>query len=149
MDTKKMLPPTYLLIAILLIAPLGFFFPIVQVIPPIWSLLGLIPIALGVIINLIADRAFQQAQTTVKPFEDSAAFLVDGVFRISRNPMYLGFVLILAGIAILLRGLSPWLVVVGFAILMQRIFICREEEMMAGQFGGEWDAYCKQTRRWV
>ena len=144
-----MLPPTYLLIAILLIALLGLLFPIERVIPPVWNLLGLIPVALGIIINLVADRAFQQAETTVKPFEDSNVILVDGVFRISRNPMYLGFVLILAGIAILLRGLSPWLVVIGFAILMQRVFIRVEEDMMAAQFGAEWDAYCKTTRRWM
>ena len=86
MELKKMLPPTYLLIAILLIALLGLLFPIERVIPPVWNLLGLIPVALGIIINLVADRAFQQAETTVKPFEDSNEILVDGVFPHQPQP---------------------------------------------------------------
>ena len=149
MASRKMLPPTYLLIAILMMVLLGFFFPILRVIPPVWNLLGLIPIAVGITINLIADRFFQQVHTTVKPFERSSALAVGSVYSISRNPMYLGFVLILAGIAILLRALSPWLVVIGFAILIQRIFIRIEERMLAKQFGALWDAYCKHTPRWV
>ena len=149
MFLKKTLPPTYLLIAILMMVPLGFVFPIVRVIPPVWHWLGLLPIVLGIIINLLADRFFQQAKTTVKPFERSSVLVVDGVFRFSRNPMYLGFVLILAGMAVLLCALSPWLVVVGFIIFVQRVFIQVEERMLADQFGAVWEGYCKHTRRWV
>lgn len=50
-----------------------------------------------------------QAGTTVKPFQESTALITDGVFRLSRNPMYLGFVLVLTGIATLLGSLTPWL----------------------------------------
>lgn len=149
MSSKKMLPPTCLLIAILVMVPTAVLFPILRVIPPVWNLLGVITIAVGITINLIADSLFQQVYTTVKPFERSSALAVGSVYSISRNPMYLGFVLILAGIAILLRALSQWVVVIGFAILIQRIFIRIEERMLAKQFGALWDAYCKHTPRWV
>lgn len=149
MLSKKILPPMYLLIAILVMVVLGFAFPILRVIPPVWNLLGLVPVALGIGINLAADRFFQQVHTTVKPFERSSALAVGSVYGISRNPMYLGFVLILAGIAILLRALSPWAVVIGFVLLIQRVFIRVEECMLAEQFGALWDAYCKHTPRWV
>ena len=50
---------------------------------------------LGLTPNLLADRAFKKRDPTVKPFEESTALLTTGVFRVSRNPMYLGFGLIL------------------------------------------------------
>lgn len=149
MFTKKILPPTCLLLAILVMAGLGFLLPGAQVIPPFWNLLGLIPVALGIGLNLLADRFLHQVQTTVKPFEPASVLVVDGVYRISRNPMYLGFVLILAGIAVLLRAISPWLVVIGFVFLIRQVFILVEERMLANQFGAMWEGYCKHTRRWV
>jgi protein-S-isoprenylcysteine O-methyltransferase Ste14 len=63
--------------------------------------------------------------------------------------MYLGFVLILGGIAALLGSASPWLVVAGFAVLMDRTYIRVEESMLRAHFGEEWTAYKKAVRRWV
>ena len=102
MQAQKTMPTTYLLISIVVMAALYFLFPAMRIIPPLWNLFGLVPLALGVIINLAADKAFHQANTTVKPFEESSALIMHGVFRVSRNPMYLGFVLMLIGIAVLL-----------------------------------------------
>jgi len=149
MFTKKMLPPTYLLIAMLLMMVLGFLFPIQHVIPPVWGLLGLVPVIAGILLNLLADRFIKQAQTTVKPFERSSVLAVGSVYWISRNPMYLGFACILIGIAVLLGAISPWLVVIGFVVLMQQVFIRVEERMLADEFGALWLGYCKHTRRWL
>jgi len=149
MLNKKILPPTYLLISILVMVDLGLVFPIPRVIPPFWNLLGLLPLVFGVLLNLVADRAFQQAHTTVKPFSQSSSLVTEGVYQISRNPMYLGFALVLIGIAILLRSLVPYLVIALFVLLIDRVFIRVEEKMLADQFGGQWEAYRKQTRRWI
>ena len=149
MKGKNVMPTTYLLIAIVVMVALHFLFPVVRIIPPLWNLLGLIPLVLGVIINLIADQAFHKANTTVKPFDESTALIREGVFRISRNPMYLGFVLILIGIALLLRSLTPYVIVVAFAILMDRMYIRVEERMLAEEFGTEWEEYKRNTRRWL
>jgi protein-S-isoprenylcysteine O-methyltransferase Ste14 len=102
-----------------------------------------------VILNLVADRAFHRANTTVKPFEESSALITSGVFRISRNPMYLGFVLLLIGIAVLLGSLSPCAVVLVFAILMNRVYVTVEEQMLAEKFGLQWEEYKQSTRRWA
>ena len=118
-------------------------------IPGLWNLLGLIPTFLGVAINLSADKAFHQARTTVKPFQESTSLVTNGVFRISRNPMYLGFVLILIGIAMLVRSLSPYLVVFVFAIFIDKIYIRTEEYMLTEKFGSKWQAYKAKTRRWL
>jgi len=149
MAAKKIFPPAYLLISILVMLGLGLLFPIIWVFQPFWNLLGLLPLALGVWLNLSADRAFHQAHTTVKPFAQSSTLVTERVYQISRNPMYLGFALILIGIAILLGSLLPYLVVAVFVLLIDRVSIRVEEKMLAGQFGEEWEAYRKKTRRWI
>jgi protein-S-isoprenylcysteine O-methyltransferase Ste14 len=145
----KMMPTTFLLISIVAMIALHFLFPAMRIIPPLWNLLGIIPLAFGVAINLIADKAFHEANTTVKPFEESSFLMTSGAFRITRNPMYLGFVLILIGIAVLVRSLTPYAVILAFAILLDRVYVTVEERMLAEKFGAEWEEYKRHTRRWL
>jgi protein-S-isoprenylcysteine O-methyltransferase Ste14 len=149
MTSKKLQPPTYLLLTILVMIALHWLVPLSQIVPGLWRLTGLIPLAAGISLNIAADRAFQRAGTTVKPFEASTTLITTGVFRISRHPMYLGFVLILLGIAVLLGSLTPWLVIPIFVILIDRVFIQTEERMLAEQFGQSWSTYTAGTRRWL
>jgi protein-S-isoprenylcysteine O-methyltransferase Ste14 len=149
MTGKKILPPTYLLIAILMMVAFHWLGPLIQIVPGLWRLAGLIPLVGGISLNIIADRAFQRAKTTVKPFEASTTLITTGVFRISRHPMYLGFALILLGVAVLLGSLTPSLVIPIFVILIDRVFIQAEERMLAEQFGQNWLAYKAGTRRWL
>ncbi|MBN1316880.1 MAG: isoprenylcysteine carboxylmethyltransferase family protein [Anaerolineales bacterium] len=149
MNPKKIMPTMYLLIAMIIMVALHFIFPLYMLIPPVWNLSGILPVVIGLAINLMADGAFKKANTTVKPFQESNALITSGVFRITRNPMYLGFVLILIGIALLLRSLSPFIVIIVFAILIDQIYIRVEERMLADKFGSEWDAYRQTTRRWI
>jgi protein-S-isoprenylcysteine O-methyltransferase Ste14 len=149
MKHKPVLPPTYLYAAIAVMVALHFLFPVKRIIPFPWNLLGVLPLALGAALNIIADKAFRKAKTTVKPFQESAALITDGVYRISRHPMYLGFVLILIGLAVLLGSLTPFFVIPIFAVVMDRVFIVVEERMLDEKFGQAWLAYKGQTRRWV
>jgi protein-S-isoprenylcysteine O-methyltransferase Ste14 len=113
------------------------------------NLIGLFPFLIGVALNIIADRDFKRYQTTVKPYEESATLLTEGVYRYSRHPMYLGFVLILLGISLLLGSISPYVVVLIFAILMEIVFIRVEEEMLSETFQGEWRQYKSKVRKWI
>jgi protein-S-isoprenylcysteine O-methyltransferase Ste14 len=149
MKAKAILPPTYLLVALILMALLHLAIPVVKFVPAPWNLLGILPVAGGIALNLLADRDFHRAETTVKPFETSSALVTTGVFRITRNPMYLGYVLILIGVGLLLRSLMPLVVIPVFGFLMAWIFIRAEEEMLQETFGPAWDAYAKQVRRWI
>ena len=146
---KKVLPPTYLLLAILLIVALHFLYPVTTFIPLPWNLLGIGPIGFGIWVNLRADQSLHRAQTTVKPFEEPAALIVDGAYGISRHPMYLGFVAILIGVALLLGSLTPYLIVILFAVLMDVLFIRVEEQNLAQKFGTDWVAYKQKVRRWI
>jgi protein-S-isoprenylcysteine O-methyltransferase Ste14 len=146
---RKILPTTYLLISIVLMVALHFLIPLVQVIPVPWNILGIVPIVAGVALNLIADSAFRKVRTTVKPFEESSSLVTNGVFRLSRNPMYLGFVLILLGIAIVLGSLTAFAIIPVLAILMDRVFIQVEEGMLEVKFGQTWLEYKAKERRWI
>jgi len=149
MKRKPVLPPTYLWTAVIVMVALHFVLPAAKIIPFPWQLIGVLPLALGAALNIIADRAFRVSKTTVKPFRESAALITDGVYRISRHPMYLGFVLMLLGLAILLGSLTPLWVVPIFAIVMDRVFIVVEERMLAEKFGQAWLDYKAEVRRWV
>lgn len=149
MKAKNLFPTHYLLIAILLMLTLNFLFPVKRIIPVPWIVFGFIPLAIGITINLIADKIFHQVNTTVKPFVESASLITEGVFRYTRNPMYLGFVFILAGIAFLFGSLSPWIIVPIFAIMMDFMFIRVEEGMLNVKFGSAWLKYKAKVRRWL
>ena len=146
---KRALPPTYLLGSIVAMIALHFLLPWRRVIPHPWRLLGIAGVLVGIVLALVADRAFKRHRTTVKPFEESTSLVTTGAYAISRHPMYLGFVLLLGGIAVLLGSLTPLLVVGVFAVLMERMFIRVEERMMEAQFGQAWLAYKAKVRRWI
>jgi protein-S-isoprenylcysteine O-methyltransferase Ste14 len=149
MRGNNALPPTYLLIAILSMVVFHFLLPAVNLIPLPWNIIGILPLALGIAINVIADSAFRKVGTTVKPSTESSALITKGVFRVSRNPMYLGFVFGLVGVAILLGSLTPWLVIPVFAVWMDRVFIQVEERMLEQKFGQTWLEYKRKVRRWI
>jgi len=149
MRQKKPLPPTYIFVSIVFMLLLYFLFPVVKIVRFPWNLLGAVPLFAGIFINLVADDVFKKHDTTVKPFETSNVLITDGVFQITRHPMYLGMVFILSGIAVLLGELSPFVVVPIFAYLMDAVFIKAEERMIEGQFPHAWREYKKKVRRWI
>jgi len=149
MKGKKVLPPTYLLVSIVVMVALHFLFPVTEVIPLPWNVLGIVPLASGIAINIIADNAFRKVKTAVKPFEESSALVTSGVYRISRHPMYLGNVLILIGVAVMVGSLTPYVVIPIFVVLIEKVFIKVEERMLEEKFGQAWLEYKDKVRRWI
>ena len=145
----KLMPTTYLLVAILLSIALHYLMPIMDVIHTPWNLFGLVLVVFGIWINISADQAFKRSKTTVKPFDESSVLVQDGVFRFSRNPMYLGFTSILLGVSILLTSLSPYIIAIVFAVSMDFIYIRIEERMLGDEFGDEWAKYRSRVRKWI
>ena len=149
MSNERILPPMYLFTSLACMVLLQFFLPVYQLISYPWNAIGIIPLMLGMTLNISADRAFKKTGTTVKPFEVSTTLVTSGVFRYSRNPMYLGMVMILTGVAFLLGALSPFIIIPIFAITMDRVFIVSEENMLDQRFGGKWQQYKEYVRRWI
>ena len=148
-ERKGPLPPTYLFVAIVVMVALHVLLPGMKLLPFPWNLLSVGPLGIGVALDLVADRALKKRQTTVKPFEESSVLITDGVYRISRNPMYLGFVLILLGIGVFMGSLIPFAIIPILAVLMDVVFIRVEERMLEEKFGERWVRYRKQVRRWI
>jgi protein-S-isoprenylcysteine O-methyltransferase Ste14 len=149
MKAISITPPNYLFLAIVIMVLLHFLVPGVTLLNNPWRFLGALPLALGILLNLIANRSFKVHRTTVKPLEVSTALIVNGVFQVTRHPMYLGFVLILFGIATLMGSLTPYFVVFVFAVFMDRAFIRFEEHKLEETFGEIWLTYKRRVRRWI
>jgi len=138
-----------MLIAMVAMIFLNFLLPLAIAIQSPWNLLGMIPVALGVYISVVAEKSFRDARTTVTPFAESSVLVTNGLYRISRNPMYLGFILILIGIAIMMRSLTPFAIIPVFLVAIEKRFVAIEERMLAEKFGMQYTDYTRKTRRWL
>ncbi len=105
----------------------------------------------GILLMLAGGYAFQKAKTTFNPTKPTAASSVvtSGVYRLSRNPMYGGFLLTLIGWATFLSHTLPFLLLPVFVAYMNRFQISPEERALSAKFGDEYEAYKHAVRRWL
>jgi protein-S-isoprenylcysteine O-methyltransferase Ste14 len=145
----RIFPPIYLLAAILGMIALHRLVPGAIVLPRSWRWLGLAPFIGGLVLGIGAARLFAKHKTTIKPGDTSTYLLTAGPYRFSRNPIYLGMVLVLIGVAAMLGSSTPWLLVPVFIWLINRNVIPVEEAMMTAAFGSAYERYCGRIRRWL
>lgn len=107
--------------------------------------------ALGIGVSAAGTWSFWRARTTVNPTRPEAAssLVTTGVFRVTRNPMYLGLVLVLAGWAAHLANVAALAGPLLFALYITRFQILPEERVLAARFGPDFKAYSLRTRRWI
>jgi protein-S-isoprenylcysteine O-methyltransferase Ste14 len=117
--------------------------------PAPWRWLGAAPCVAGAALAGTALGLFRRAGTTHHPFGDASALVTTGPYRLTRNPMYVGVVLLLLGVALL--AASPWMLgaPVLFVLWIDRLQIPREEEFLATRFGGAYADYRRRVRRWL
>ncbi|MDX2250899.1 MAG: isoprenylcysteine carboxylmethyltransferase family protein [Nitrospira sp.] len=106
---------------------------------------------LGVVIIGWAMLSFLEAQTTVNPMKPSSAssLVTTGIYRHSRNPMYLGMLFILVGWALYLANILTFLVLPAFILYMNQFQIKPEERALTARFGREYLEYMSQVHRWI
>lgn len=92
---------------------------------------------------------FAKHGTTIFPGSAASSLLTDGMFRYSRNPMYLAMVVGLMGIWPVTGGYSPLAIILAFTAHIHHRFILREEAHLRALFGEEYEAYCRKVRRWI
>ena len=95
------------------------------------------------------DVDFDAAGTPVMPFSESTAVVDTGLFRFSRNPIYLAMVLALTSIGVIIGDLLPLIVIPAFVLIIQTLFIHHEERVLEQRFGEAYRAYKSRVRRWL
>jgi protein-S-isoprenylcysteine O-methyltransferase Ste14 len=105
----------------------------------------------GIALALAGVLSFRRTQTTVDPRypERVNALVTAGVYRVSRNPMYLGMLLCLAALAVWLGNLLAVLILPLFVAYLSRFQIEPEERAIRTRFGDEYVDYCSRVRRWL
>jgi len=147
---KKLLPPAlFLLFAIFMgVICWGFGFNHNIIYP--FNLIGLPLLFLGLAIAQINKKLFIKLDTNVNTFDEPDKLVNTGFYKYSRNPMYLGFLISLLGLAIIYQGaISSFFLVLVFFIVVDLWYIRFEEKAMLNKFGTEYEEYSQNTRRWI
>lgn len=145
------IPPVIIVVLVaglmLLVAPL---FPQVQFGPlPNW--ISLAVAILGVILPLVAAISFRRAQTTVHPSnpEKTSTIVTTGIYRVTRNPMYLGFAFILLGWGLYLGNMVALFGLPAYMFYMNAFQIKPEERILTEKFGQAYQDYRRKANRWL
>lgn len=106
---------------------------------------------LGLAAALAGVTEFRRAQTTVDPTDPSksSSVVTGGIYRFTRNPMYVGFLLIVVGWAVYLANPWAFLGPVAFVLYMNRFQIEPEERILKERFGAPFEQYLRSVRRWI
>ncbi|HEX7858875.1 MAG TPA: isoprenylcysteine carboxylmethyltransferase family protein [Verrucomicrobiae bacterium] len=115
------------------------------------SVLGWVIGVLGFIGCFLGFLEFRRSKTTLNPTKPgtSSSLVQTGIYRHTRNPMYLGFLLMLVAWAIVMGNVISFLVLPGFVIYLNRFQIQPEERALTSIFGDEFTAYRSGVRRWI
>ena len=143
---KITFPPFILLASIVLQIILLFFFPISV---DLSSLLGLILILSGISLVFVSFRFMRKMKTTFIPDGTPEVLISSGPFKFSRNPIYLGMLTVLVGVAFLMSSLSAIIIAFVFGIIINFTWIAHEEKKLHELFSEDWENYSSKVRRWI
>ena len=175
----RILPPSLVLLLLLSILALWGFLPGPELLPAPWRWLGVPVTLLSVVIlmgasrqfhaavvqdhiqccpqpplffyfeNSAGSRTFDRAGTNIKTFDAPGTLVTTGWFRFSRNPMYVGFTLLLVGAAAVAGCAFALASPIVFALISARIYIPFEESALSRAFGDAYETYRRRVRRWL
>jgi protein-S-isoprenylcysteine O-methyltransferase Ste14 len=105
----------------------------------------------GVCVSILGVASFRRARTTVNPLkpEEASCLVRSGIYRYTRNPMYLGLLLILLGWAVFLANIVAFIFLPAFVVYLNRFQIRPEEKALASAFGQDFASYRSKVRRWL
>lgn len=115
------------------------------------SIISLVILLLGIIIIAIGGYTFRKENTTVNPMnpELTTHLVTNGIYRLSRNPMYIGFLAWLLACALFIGNLTNFLLFPLYIILVNKLYIAPEERALKKLFGDEFDKYKNDVGRWI
>jgi protein-S-isoprenylcysteine O-methyltransferase Ste14 len=149
--TLKIPPVAQGIIALAFIWLLSQYLPILLIDIAFKGTVSAVIICIGFLVGAMAVAAFVKLRTTVDPRypEKASKLVVIGIYRYSRNPMYLAIVMVLFGISVYLGALSSFLILMLFVAYINRYQIVPEEQILEKKFGERYSKYTKNVRRWI
>ena len=145
---KGPMPPVIILIAILFQIALHKLLPIMIIFEKMYWI-GIVMGFLGFFIFTGSTLLFRINKTTMIPFQDPSFLITNGIYKYTRNPMYLGMLFVQFGIAIYFGSISPIIIPFLFIPIMNSRIIQHEEVMLEKQFGESYIIFKNSVRRWI
>jgi len=146
---RRIIPPVYLLMALAAMALMHWLLPGYRYVHEPLAYAGLIAVLFGIVMASMSAAMFRKAGTGIEPFDEATTLVTGGFYRHTRNPMYLGMLLMLAGSAFLLGSAGAVLPVVIFALIIHNHFVLGEERFLEAVFGQRYLDYKSSVRRWL
>jgi protein-S-isoprenylcysteine O-methyltransferase Ste14 len=143
----KVPPPVWFLLCVGAASGLERLLP-VAIAPPLLEF-GIAVMLLGLGLILAALAVMLAARTDPRPHTPDRALVTHGPFRVTRNPIYLGLLVVAAGIALASGSLWAWLAVAVLFGLLDRLVIAKEEAYLLARFGKDYADYMARVRRWM
>jgi protein-S-isoprenylcysteine O-methyltransferase Ste14 len=142
-------PGSTLAASIIIAVVLHYFFPVTILIPSPYNLLGLLIVGFGIYLVLKSILLLRSHNTTIEPSGNPSSLVTQYPYNYSRNPIYLGDLLIVLGAAITLSSLSAFVAPIIFFIVVNNIVIPFEENRLQKNFGIDYERYKRSVRRWL
>lgn len=145
----RLLPPVLFCLLVIAMLISDYCLPLVELIAAPYNWAGILLVVMGLGVASWHSRLFRRLNTNINTFKTPDKLVTLGLFRYTRNPMYLGFLISLMGVAVLMGSLSSWLWVVAFFVVTDRWYIAVEEIMLLQTFGKDYQQYQQSVRRWI
>ena len=145
----KCVPGSTLGASIIVAVVLHYFFAVTILIPFSYNLLGLVVVGLGIYLAFLSVRLLISYNTTFEASGNPSSLVTRRPYSYSRNPIYLGFLLIALGTAAILSSLSAFIAPIIFFLVVNTIIIPFEENRLQKNFGVEYERYKESVRRWL
>jgi len=143
-------PPIIALVLLILVIVLHFIVPSPRIILFPFNLLGILVAIFGRYhIARKAGKIFKNAGTSLNPSDKPKSLVTEWPYSFSRNPMYLGVVLLLLGVAMFMGTLITFIAPVAFLLIINYRIVPFEEKMLKKVFGKKYESYKKRVRRWI
>ena len=144
----KILPPHAAIVSLIVVIILHYLFPTHLISKP-FNYFGILFFVAGLLILFWSFGLFKKKETPILPGQKPTALVIEGPYKFTRNPMYLGVIIALLGIVIYLGGLLAFLSPIVFFMFVSIKFIPREERLMEKLFSKKYLDYKKEVRRWI
>ena len=145
----KIYPPLMVLAGILAQLLIGYVAPVQPILNEKWQYTGVGLMLFGFAVILLVARGFRKNETTIIPDGQPSTLMENGIFAYSRNPIYFGMTIFLLGSALAVGHIWALVIVPVFVLLVQQIWIVKEEETLEAEFGQIYRNYKMRVRRWL